>query len=420
MAKLLGVIRYGGKLGQTVGYRSANGKRLVRARVDEISNPRSTGQNIQRMVFSTAAVSLGHLSEVLRSSVEGVKAGAPSLAYLRGKALNMLRTSDIMQGNAYRYALKGKSDFVVNPYQISKGSLAPVAIGDFTTGSDNGLHLGIKADSGDTMEAKTFSKVFPNVALGDQLTFIQIAQEIGTLRPSVFYCRIAAKTNDLPFFVPMTAGGVNYWVINEAVLDLTKCAGNWRSMEFTLIDSEVVVSPGLQPAAFESDLDYAYGIIVSNRETGKRSTSFLKLASDIAGIFPWNADIAAPTYGNSSTPVDVAFDEYCDNSTNVSVEQTVVNIELDKVKITGDEEDVPVQAVGGVYTLPAASTIIFKFNQELKPGKFTLEVDAGSEGISMNAPIGDEVAVVTSANAAGSFHFKFMEPAAVLGFSKIG
>lgn len=420
MAKLLGVIRYGGKLGQTVGYRSANGKRLVRARVDEVSNPRSAGQNIQRMIFSTAAVSLGHLSEVLRSSVEGVKAGAPSLAYLRGKALNMLRTSDIMQGNDYRYALKGQSDFVVNPYQISKGSLSPVAIGNFTTGSDNGLHLGITADSGDTMEAKTFSKVFPNVALGDQLTFIQIAQQIGTLRAGVFYCRIAAKTNDLPLFVAFsTAGGFNYWKLNEAALDLTKCAGNWRDMEFVLVDNEVVVTPNLQPDAFESDFDYAYGIIVSNRETGKRSTSFLKLASDIDDIFPWNADIAAPTYGNASTPVDVSYDEYCDNSTSVSVAQTAAEIELVKVEQQGAEGDITIPAVGGKYSVPRDATLIFTFNKNLKAGSFALELDAGSTGVTMDSPSGDHVYLNTSADAKGSFHFKFTEPTAVLGFCEI-
>ncbi len=416
MGKLLGVIRYGGKLGQTVGYRGANGKRLVRARVDEISNPRSTGQNIQRMVFSTAAVSLGHLSEVLRSSVEGVKAGAPSLAYLRGKALNMLRTSDIMQGNDYRYALKGEGDFVVNPYQISKGSLAPVAIGDFSTGSNNGLHLGISAPEQSQFETLTFSDVFPNVALGDQITVIQVAQEIGTNRPAVFYCRFAAKTNDLPFFV-QTSGALAK--LNEAALDLVKCAGNFRNMDFVIDNGEVILFPTLQPAAFESDFDYAYGIIVSNRETGKRSTSFLKVASDIADIFPWNADTAAPTYGNAATAVDVAYPEYCDNSTSVAVEQPAPSIALLKVEAQGAEEDIAIPAVGGVYPIPRGATLIFTFNQNLQPGKFALDLAAGTTGVTMGTPVEDAVQITTSADATGSFHFKFTEPAAILGFCEI-
>lgn len=418
MAKLLGVIRYGGKLGQTVGYRGANGKRLVRARVDEISNPRSTGQNIQRMVFSTAAVSLGHLSEVLRSSVEGVKAGAPSLAYLRGKALNMLRTADIMQGNGYRYALKGQSEFVVNPYQISKGSLAPVAIGDFTTGSDNGLHLGITADSGDTMETKTFSKVFPNVALGDQLTFIQIAQEIGTLRTGVFYCRIAAKTDEIPFFVPKTAGGVNYWVLNEAALDLTKCAGNWRNLEFSLMANEVVIGLGLQPAAFESDFDYAYGIIVSNRETGKRSTSFLKLASDIADIFPWNADIAAPTYGNSSTPVDVAYDEYCDNSTAVAVEQPAADIFVNSVLLESTSQ--PVAKVDGVYQIPQGNEVIFNFSRVVKDETASISMIGSGSGVTVSSvrPSDNSILVTVAEPASGTFFIQIGD-SALLGKSTV-
>ena len=417
MGKLLGVIRYGGKLGQTVGYKGANGKRLVRARVDEISNPRTTGQNIQRMIFSTAAVSLGQLSEVLRSSVEGVKAGAPSLAYLRGKALNMLRTSDIMQGNNYRYALKGVSDFVINPYQISRGSLAPVAIEDFNIAdADTGLHLGIDAPSSNLFETMKFSDVFPSVALGDQITIIQIAEEIGTLRPGVFYCRFAAKTNDLPLFV-QTSG--SQAILNEAALDIVKCAGNWRNLEFSTSDGKIMIRPLLQPEAFSSDFDYAYGIIVSNRETGKRSTSFLKVASDIADVFPWNADVAAATYGNAATAIDVAYPEYCDNSTSVGVEQTAAGIELVKVELQGAEEDITIPAVNGVYSIPRGATIIFTFNQSLKPGMIALELAAGASGVTLGSPVDEQVNVTTSADATGSFHFKFTKPTAVLGFCEI-
>ena len=418
MGKLLGVIRYGGKLGQTVGYRGANGKRLVRARVDEISNPRSTAQNIQRMVFSTAAVSLGHLSEVLRSSVEGVKAGAPSLAYLRGKALNMLRTSDIMQGNDYRYALKGESDFVVNPYQISKGSLAPVPILNFSTGEDNGLHIGITADSGDTMEAKTFSKVFPNVALGDQLTFIQVALEIGTQRPAVFYCRFAAKTDELPLFVALSAGGETYWKLNEAALDLTKCAGNWRNMEFYLMDNSIVVGPMLEPLAFESDVDVAYGIIVSNRETGKRSTSFLKVANDIADLFPWNADVAAPTYGNVSTAVGVSYDEYCDNSTGIAVSQTIEE-EIRLIGVSDTDSGNLVPMVNGVYHLAKGGDYEMRFNKVLANGDLSLVLDAGAEGVTFSVAAGSHLAsAIVAETATGSFHLKYKNDA-VLGFCVI-
>lgn len=414
MAKLLGVIRYGGKLGQTVGYRGANGKRLVRARVDEISNPRTTGQNIQRMVFATAAVSLGHLSEVLRSSVEGVKAGAPSLAYLRGKALNMLRTSDIMQGNDYRYALKGQSDFVVNPYQISKGSLAPVAIGSFSTQSDNSLHLGINAPEGSQFESLKFSEVFPNVALGDQLTIIQVALEIGTLRPAVFYCRFAAKTNELPIFVQTSGAEAK---LNEAALDLVKCAGNFRDMRF-LSDGRVInLFPTLQPEAFESDVDLAYGIIISNRETGKRSTSFLKVASDIADIFPWNADVAAPTYGNASTPVNTSYEEYCDNSTSGADSQPVEEIRL--VGIIDQDRGNLIPMVGGVYHLVKGSHYEMNFNKILESGDLSLVMDTGATGVTFDVAAGSHLATAfIAANATGGFHLKYKD-AAVLGFCVI-
>ena len=415
MAKLLGVIRYGGKLGQTVGYRGATGKRLVRARVDEISNPRSTGQNIQRMVFSTAAVSLGHLSEVLRSSVEGVKAGAQSLAYLRGKALNMLRTSDIMQGNNYRYALKGQSDFVVNPYQISKGSLAPVAIESFNVAdADTGLHLGIAAPEGNMLETMKFSDVFPNVALGDQITIIQIAEEIGTLRPGVFYCRFAAKTNDLPLFV-QTSGAQA--VLNEAALDLVKCEGNWRDMQFSTSDGKVMIRPLLQPLAFESDFDYAYGIIVSNRETGKRSTSFLKVASDIADVFPWNADIAAPTYGNGGTPVNTSYEEYCDNSTGVATTQPVEEIRL--IGITDQDSGSLVQPVGGVYHLSKGANYELHFNKELSSTDLAVVLDDGASGVTFDVSANTKLAsALIAADAKGGFHLKYKN-AAVLGFCVI-
>ena len=414
MAKLLGVIRYGGKLGQTVGYRGANGKRLVRARVDEISNPRSTGQNIQRMIFSTAAVSLGHLSEVLRSSVEGVKAGAPSLAYLRGKALNMLRTSDIMEGNDFRYALKGASDFVVNPYQISKGSLAPVNIGSFSmSGSENALHLGISSLNIGSMK---FSELFPNVALGDQITLVQVAVEIGTQRPAVFYCRFAAKTNDLPILV--SDGSVAYH-LNEAALDTTKCAGSWRNIEFVEgIGDMIIVYPTLQPTAFESDVDCAYGIIVSNRETGKRSTSFLQVASDIASVFPWNADVAAPTYGNGGTPVDVAYDEYCDNSTEVSEPQVPAGIEV--VRVTNSTTGDAAPMVAGVFQLSAGAAYAVEFNKAVSAA--TLNIVQDGDGFSISSfPSYGVVNIAVDVTATGGCHFAFNEgnQHAVLGYCTI-
>lgn len=413
MAKLLGVIRYGGKLGQTIGYKGANGKRLVRARVDEISNPRSTGQNIQRMVFATAAVSLGHLSEVLRSSVEGVKAGAPSLAYLRGKALNMLRTSDIMQGNDYRYALKGQSGFVVNPYQISKGSLTPVTIGDFTTGSDNALKLGIRTDSSHRLENLTFSDLFPNVALGDQITIIQVALEIGTKRPVVFYCRFAAKRNDLPLLAMSSSAEGR---LNEAALDITKCAGSFRDMVFGLMDGKVDISPKLQPLAFESDLDIAYGIIVSNRETGKRSTSFLKVASDIDTVFPWNADIAAPSYGNGGSPVDVSYDEYCDNSTNIASEEPAAGIEL--MGVRNQVTNVNIPKVNGVYKVTPGGSFIYHFNKVITNETAAVDLGDGGGGISIGStrPYDNAILVVTDADAHGTFRIKIGD-SAVLGNS---
>lgn len=415
MGKLLGVIRYGGKLGQTVGYRGANGKHLIRTRVDEISNPRSTGQNIQRMVFSTAAVSLGHLSEVLRSSVEGVKAGTPSLAYLRGKALNMLRTSDIMQGNDYRYALKGQSDFVVNPYQISKGSLAPVAIGDFSTGSDNSLKLGIQTSSVHRLENLTFSDLFPNVALGDQITIIQVALEIGTLRPAVFYCRFAAKTNDVPLLV-METSALGH--LNESALDITKCAGAFRGMEFGLLSGEAVINPKLQPLAFDSDLDLAYGIIVSNRETGKRSTSFLKVADDIADVFPWNADVAAPTYGNVATQIDVAYNEYCDNSTVVSGQTVLANIEV--VSVTNTSTGEAIKRIGGKFQIKGSGGYTVTFNKAVSASTLSLVLDGS--GISLGTfPSANSATIITDVDAQGGCHFSFSEgdQHSIFGFFEI-
>lgn len=325
MGTIAGVIQYRGKLGNTVGMKGQNGKHFLRLQSDNIKNPRSEAQNIQRMILSTVAAGISPLTNVLRTSVEGKQAGAQTLAYLRGQWMRMLRTSDILQGNGYSYLKKGEQHMAPNPYMISKGRLVAPRVEVLSADDMSAvIYNGVDLDEG--IEGLSFSEIFPNIRLGDQLTFIAVADR-GT--GNVAYCRVAFKTNDVPAF--------DNGRINPAAIDETKAEGDWENLIFStaFVGGQTRVGVTIPAELFPGyEFDYlaAFGLIVSNLESNQRSTSYLAVAQDVAQ-FPWSAAEAAPTYGNLSTSIDTASDVYLNNST------TPVPARYANVTITGVEND---------------------------------------------------------------------------------
>ena len=91
MATQNSTITVKGKLGNIVGYKGRNGKRLARIRQTEVKNPKTDGQVIQRMILATASKAYGRMKSITDHSWQGVAYGAISQSYFLKKAMERIR-----------------------------------------------------------------------------------------------------------------------------------------------------------------------------------------------------------------------------------------------------------------------------------------------------------------------------------------
>lgn len=85
---LLGFAR--GKVGDLV-FTRRNGQQVTRPRVREVANPKTEGQQIQRMIFASVAAAYSRMRSITDHSFEGVKYGADSQARFMSENLKRLR-----------------------------------------------------------------------------------------------------------------------------------------------------------------------------------------------------------------------------------------------------------------------------------------------------------------------------------------
>ena len=79
------------KLGNIVGYKGRDGKRLARIRQKEVKNPKTEGQTIQRMILSTAARAYSRMKGIVDHSFQGVQYGGMSQSYFLKRACEDIR-----------------------------------------------------------------------------------------------------------------------------------------------------------------------------------------------------------------------------------------------------------------------------------------------------------------------------------------
>ena len=91
MATQNSTITVKGKLGNIVGYKGRDGKRLARIRQTEVKNPKTKGQIIQRMILATASKAYGRMKSIVDHSWQGVSYGGVSQSYFLKKAMERIR-----------------------------------------------------------------------------------------------------------------------------------------------------------------------------------------------------------------------------------------------------------------------------------------------------------------------------------------
>lgn len=92
MATQNSTITVKGKLGNIVGYKGRDGRRLARIRQTEVKNPKTEGQVIQRMILATAAKAYSRMKGIVDHSFQGVEYGGASQSYFLKRAMDDIRT----------------------------------------------------------------------------------------------------------------------------------------------------------------------------------------------------------------------------------------------------------------------------------------------------------------------------------------
>lgn len=129
-----------GKLGGSVYYRS-NGQQISRAKAENVSNPNTQPQRIQRMIMATVMQAYSLTKEITDHSFEGIKYKQDSMAFFQRVNANKLRAMISAVDGTFQpsFTAPKLQALIPNGYTISRGSLAPVPYSYVEVGG--GLHV---------------------------------------------------------------------------------------------------------------------------------------------------------------------------------------------------------------------------------------------------------------------------------------
>lgn len=181
-----------GRLGQSVLARR-NGEQIQRAYVATIANPKTTGQNYQRMVFATASAAASALNGIIDHSFEGIKYGQDSRSFFMKEATKMLRgtmqrttASGWAPGACGSYVIKGAGVLVPNFFKVSKGTLTANPVLSAIKTNIEGISNALVMQS--ALQTATFGNNEEEYAAalraafgcdpGDQMTFIFCGHDV--------------------------------------------------------------------------------------------------------------------------------------------------------------------------------------------------------------------------------------------------
>lgn len=175
---LLGQAR--GKVGDIVFSRN-NGQQVIKARSEQVKNPQTTAQVLQRILLNTISQAYSKMLSICDHSFEGVKTGQDTMSAFMKRNLNQIRNRVVTLKNQtgslsgfYAVTPIGQKTLSINPYIMATGTLPPVAVSSLsgTTAADSVAVVNIPGLAGDV----TYANVISGLGLrrGDQLTFITL------------------------------------------------------------------------------------------------------------------------------------------------------------------------------------------------------------------------------------------------------
>ena len=303
---LLGQAR--GSVGDLTFYRRS-GKQVTRAKATQVSNPKSTAQMIQRMIFATAAAAYSRLRTICDHSFENVQYGAKSQARFMSLNLERLRafyptsisTTPQPVVSQIAYAAKGDAAYSGQGLIISRGSLPEVPVRN-DEGQFSGFGTGVLSSTSKIIDVLNALNAEP----GDQITIVAM-QDFGVggvFAPRIYKSRYVVDAN-------ATSEQLN------ATWDKTGAAAAFDAAK-TQIGLAVLELPSgaehLMPAV-NDETPVAAAVIISRQETnGKwlRSNAVLVNTTDEGAWY--SASYALPTWEYAGTDIETENERYLNNA----------------------------------------------------------------------------------------------------------
>ena len=198
-----------GKLAGTTLYKGANGETIQREIVSP-SNPKTVGQNIQRVVMSTVGAAYSLMKAICDHSFEGVKKGQETMSLFMSENIQKCRAAiEEMQSqgvsflNMYSFVPVGmKHAFAANQYLVAMGSLPRVETTYIEDATSHILYPTIAALANKTTYGEIISAL--NLKRGDQLTFCCVKQGNSIQESQFNFARVILDPTDPETFLPLT------------------------------------------------------------------------------------------------------------------------------------------------------------------------------------------------------------------------
>lgn len=300
---LLGYAR--GKVGDLVFSRQG-GQQVTRARAAKVTNPRSTGQQIQRMIFGSVSFAYSLLRSICDHSFEGVQYGQRSMSKFFSLNLKALRAyyptdqdTDKRPVDAKAYILPSRVGAIGCGLQIAAGTLPEVEPKVSESGQLDAFGKGVELAEGATFSIANMLEAL-NAVAGDQITLVAV-DENNRLHLSRYVVNADATAEQLTAAWDITG--------KNAAFDAAK-----TSIDKLLLLTNIKID-GLVYADIDSRTEFAScSIIISRNEGGKwlRSNAYLWNTADEAPQY--SAAYALPYWEMSGTDIETLNKKYLNNA----------------------------------------------------------------------------------------------------------
>lgn len=379
--------RLKGKYGGSVFY-SNSGTQCMRERVLEVGNPKTSKQAIQRAILATVTQFTRAFAPVLNNCIETESGKSKNLAKVRSINMDIMRRIAAEAINGGFYTPKGSLVIAPNDYLISRGTLrglSPIRDAASRAALTNGA---LQFNDSDLVlsESATASQMFPTITPGDQITILAAGLDDIDVGSYSGYCRFAFKDDVTPALV-IESGSI--YKLNEAAVDLTKAAGNWRALRFTPSTGvrNTILVGGVFGGNEDEQTDLA-GVIVSRESQRMRSTAYMLSVDSFAGF---TLDEVYPTYMAGGTPIDMPSEVYLNNDS-----QGTPSVVRYSGYATGSSPELPYTFASSAERLILLSSVseVPEGRQSIGTLKFTFEgvdyvapIEVDSIGSSVNAHV---------------------------------